>query len=744
MTRDEARKRVKKLREEIDRYRYAYHVFDISEISDAAHDSLKHELARLEEQFPDLVTPDSPTQRVGGKALEEFSKVTHKAPMISLNDAFTEEEMQDWMDRMANYARQQGFPLPDPLEFYAEVKMDGLAISLEYEKGVLVRASTRGDGRVGENVTENIKTIDAIPLRLATVEEIRRHAAHLQDDLKALPHWETMVARAHRGEVEIRGEVYMTKKALEHLNRLAAAPSPLPDRQAGPALSQRGERELKQKVFANPRNAAAGSIRQLDSRVTASRKLDFFAYDVVTNMGQTAHEQAHCIAKILGVPVNPFNRSCRDLKEVVAFYKKIGEKRAGLPYLTDGIVVNVNDIKTFSRLGVVGKAPRASVAFKWAGEEATTVVEDIQVQVGRTGALTPVAILKPVRVTGVTVTHATLHNEEQIKRLGVKIGDTVIVARAGDVIPAVVKVLERLRTGRERAFHFPSKCPACGSQVERRKTADKKERETAAVFCANRKCYAQQRERILHFTRKSAFDIEGIGEKIVDRFLEEGLISDPASIFELKREDIAQLERFGEKSAENLVSMIESRREISLHRFLFALGIRHVGEQTARALEAWICGGQSSVATEDCPPSAPFSPKNLLHFFEKQAVEDLQKVPDVGPAMAESIVEWFKDKDNRRIVERLDEVGITIKAHRTPHTAQKLSGLSFVFTGELESITREKAKDLAREAGADVSESVSKKTSYVVVGANPGSKFTRAQKLGVKTLAEKEFLAMCK
>ncbi|MBI2482636.1 NAD-dependent DNA ligase LigA [Candidatus Uhrbacteria bacterium] len=714
MTKREAMERIAALRQEIDRLRYLYHVLDHAEISDAALDSLKHELAQWEERYPDLVTPDSPTQRVAGAPRPEFRQVTHRVPMISLNDVFTEAEFRAWVERMRNYARQHGFVLPEPLPTYAEVKMDGLAISLEYEHGTLVRASTRGDGRVGEDVTENIRTIDAIPLRLATVDAIRRHARELRTESAIVAEWESLVADAHRGAIEIRGEVFMAKRVLEEWNQRAA---------------QTGER-----VFANPRNAAAGSIRQLDARMTALRKLSFFAYDVLLEQPERCarHEQAHALAKLLGFPTNPLNRACAGIDAVLAWHAALGEQRPQLPYLTDGVVVNVDDTALFHRLGVIGKAPRGAVAFKWPAEEATTVVESIQVQVGRTGALTPVALLRPVNVAGVMVTHATLHNEDQIRRLDVRIGDTVIVRRAGDVIPEVVRVLERLRTGKERAFRMPTRCPVCASAVERR-VVGTKGASGAALVCTNKRCYAQQRERMLHFVRKAAFDIEGIGEKTVDRFFAEGLLSDPASLFELQQADIAQLDRFGEKSAQHIVERAHARKEITLSRFLIALGIPMVGEETAHDLAVWMQAHGARCTT----------PLQLLEFMGTQTAESLEDIPEIGPVVAGSIVQWFSDREHRRILERLDAVGVRIAAPPQARIVSRaLVGKTFVFTGELSSLTREEAKELVRSHGGEVSESVSRHTAYVVVGTDPGSKLQKAESLGVAILGEEEFLQL--
>ncbi|MDO8599251.1 MAG: NAD-dependent DNA ligase LigA [bacterium] len=728
MTKSAANQRIAKLRSEINRYRYQYHVLDAAEISDAAHDSLKHEIEVLERQFPEFVTPDSPTQRVGGEARSEFTKVPHRVPMISLTDVFASEEFTAWEERNRNYARAQDIRVPEQIEYYVEVKMDGLALSLEYERGVFVRASTRGDGRVGEEVTANVKTIHAIPLRLATVDDIRRHRAKLRSELQLLGSgWEALVERAHRDAVEIRGETFLTKRDFAAINRRAEASG--------------------EKTYANPRNLAAGSIRQLDPKVTAGRRLSFFAYDLLPQQwGQVpfleTHEQVHAFAKILGVPVNPLNERANTSAAVLRYHERIGMLRPKFDYETDGIVVLVNNVKLAERLGVVGKAPRGAIAFKWPGVEATTTVEDIHVQVGRTGALTPVAVLQPVNVGGVTVTHATLHNAEQIARLGVKIGDTVIVRRAGDVIPEVVRVLDRLRPKDAKAFRMPTKCPVCGSTVERKRIATKRSgpmaigpraHESAAFFCANTRCYAQQRERILHFTRRSAFDIEGIGEKTVDRFLEVGLLTDPASIFELKAEDIAQLERFGEKSAQNIITRSAERKTIALERLLFALGISHIGEESARTISHVI------VRSESRERGSNLTPRQLLVWFDQQSVDSLQEIKDVGPAMAEAILAWFRNRDNRRVVERLHEVGIRLELPKETVRSGKLAGKTFVFTGELETMSRETAEALVRAHGGKALSSVSKKTSYVVVGAEPGSKAKNAKQLGVPVLTEEQF-----
>ena len=553
MTKDQAKTRIEKLKKEINTYRYQYHVLDRSEISDAALDSLKKELFDLETQFPEFVTPDSPTQRVAGKPLKEFKKVRHGERMTSFNDAFSEEDMRDWFTRLENYL---GHPLrpasvhgvPAPL-FYCELKIDGLAIELEYEDGVFIRGSTRGDGMIGEDVTQNLRTVEAIPLHLASPEEVAMNLKKLglrADDYNLAPK-----------SLIVRGEVFLTKREFAKMNYEA-------ERTGG-------------KPYANPRNVAAGLIRQLDPAVTASRHLDSFQYEIVTDLGPKTHEEKHQLLAAMGFKTNPHNEHAHSLAEVFAFREKWGEpvRREKIDYEYDGTVVLANDNATFAAAGIIGKAPRAGIAYKFSPREATTVVEEIKVQVGRTGALTPVAVMRPVNVGGITITHASLHNADEIERLGLKIGDTVIIQRAGDVIPQITKVLPHLRTGHEKAFHMPTRCPVDGSPVVR---------DGVIARCSSRTCAAQHREALYHFVSRAAFNIEGLGPKIIDKFLDEGLISDAADIFELQKGDIASLERFGEKSAENIVSEVAEKKHVTLPRFLYALGILHVGEETAITL----------------------------------------------------------------------------------------------------------------------------------------------------------------
>jgi len=644
-------------------------------ISDDALDSLKKELFDIEARFPELTTPDSPTQRVAGKPLKSFVKVRHEMPMTSLNDAFSKEDMRDWYERAENFLKRKVTP-----EFYCELKIDGLAIELIYENGFLVLGSTRGDGRVGEDVTQNLKTVDAIPLKLKLEKfEIRNSKFEIPRRLV------------------VRGEVFLTKKEFERMNK--------------------EQKKKGGKLFANPRNVAAGSVRQLDPSVTARRKLDSFAYDIVTDLGQKKHSEEHEMLHALGFKTNPHNKIAGSLEEAFAFRNHWETHRETIPYEIDGTVIIVNDSRTYEALGVVGKSPRGAIAYKFPPREAATKLEDIHIQVGRTGVLTPVALLSPVNIGGTTVRRATLHNFEEIERLSLKIGDTVLVTRAGDVIPKITKTLTELRTGKEKAWKPPVKCPVDGSPLRK---------EDVLVFCSNPNCGARERENLYHFVSRAGFDIRGLGWKVIDRFADEGLIENAADIFSLKKEDIEIMERFGEKSADNIVGEIERKKSVEPHKFIYALGILHVGEETARTVYK----------------AFPF--RSVLEFAKKfgaLAPAKLEEVPDIGPAVSESIAEWFKEKRHQELLSELARVGVKIAAHAS-RVPQTLTGKTFVFTGTLPALGREEAKDLARAHGAEVSESVSKKTDYVVAGENAGSKYLRAKSLGVKILSEKEFLAM--
>jgi len=672
----QAKQRIERLKKLINHHRYLYHVLDRQEISDEAFDSLKHELYKLEQQFPEFITPDSPTQRVGGKPLEEFKKVRHEIPMLSLEDVFTEEELGDW----ENYLKR--LEPSAELEYFAELKIDGFAIALIYEKGLFAKGATRGDGRTGEDVTQNLKTIESIPLKLELKKKVTD--ADIGENIKNL---------IGKGKIEIRGEVYMGKADFEKLNK---------------DLKKKG-----QGSYANPRNLAAGSIRQLDPRLAASRPLKFLAYDIITDFSQKKHSEEHDMLFALGFKTDA-GKICKNLSEAIAFWKEVAQKREKLPYQIDGIVVNVNDNSLFERLGVVGKSPRGARAFKFSPKQTTSRVLDIKPQVGRTGAITPVAVLEPVKVEGVTITRATLHNEGEIKRLGVKIGDTVIVARAGDVIPDIARVLPELRSGEEKEFYFPKTCPICGTKLI-------KPKEEAVWRCPNTNCPARKRENLYYFTSKKAFDIEGLGPKIIDKLVDENLISQAVDIFTLREGDLLSLPGFAEKSAKNLIAAIQESKKISLSKFIFALGIRHIGEETAIDLA-------NSFGSID--------------KLRKATREELEIIPDVGPKIAESIYNWFNSKQNQKIIEDLLRVGIEILPPEKIN--RKLAGKTFVLTGTLKTMTRNQAKEKIRSLGGNVSESLSGTTDFLVTGENPGSKLKRAEKLGVKIIREGEFIGLLK
>jgi DNA ligase (NAD+) len=684
ISKEEARERIEKLKKLIEEYRYSRHVLDKELVPIEVEDSLKKELFELEQKFPEFITPDSPTQRVGGKVLEKFEKVKHPAPMLSLNDAFSEKDIEDWLERISKLLNKEEV---EKLDFFCEPKLDGLAIELIYKDGIFTIGSTRGDGIYGENVTENLKTIESIPLRLRRVEEV---VADLEKEgEKEIAEY---IRKNGLKEVVVRGEAIITKKNFELINK--------------------EQERLGQQTFANPRNLAAGSIRQLDPKITAKRRLDVNAYDLLTYLGQRTHEQEHKILHALGFKTNnKYSKYCKNLKEVIEFREYWLKNREKLPYEIDGIVVQLNNNEIFQKLGVVGKAPRGAIAFKFPLKQATTILKDVRFQVGRTGAVTPVAILEPVEVGGVTITRATLHNEDMIKKLGVKIGDTVVVGRAGDVIPEVVGALPELRTGKEREIQFPRECPVCGLKLE-------KPQGEAIWRCVNPKCPAKERRYFYHFVK--SFDILGLGPKIIDRLLDEGLIEDPADLFLLKEGDLLPLERFAEKSAKNLVNAIQSKKEITLAKFIYALGIRNVGEQTAQDLAKHF---------------------GSLEKLKNATLPQLQMVRDIGPVVAQSIYSFLRNKRNLDFIEKLMKVGVKIVEEKKIEK-QTLRGLVFVFTGGLDSMTREEAKKKVRELGGEVTESVSKRVNYVVVGKEPGSKLEKAKKLGIKTISEIEFLKL--
>ena len=697
MNKEQAKTRIEKLKEEINKYRYAYHVLDQSLISDEAVDSLKKELFDLEKEFPELITLDSPTQRVGGKPLKKFEKTEHQVPMLSLNDAFSEKDIYDWDERIKKL-----LPEKAKIDFYCEHKFDGLAVALEYKDGIFTIGSTRGDGKVGENITQNLKTIEAIPLRLVDYETIKTDL--IKKGLNQIAHF---FDKGMPQDIEVRGEVLLNKKDFEKINE------------------QRKKQGLS--LYANPRNVAAGSVRQLDPKITASRNLDFYAYELVTDLGQTSHEQEHLLLKILGFKTHPENQKVTRLEEIFKIHQQIEKKRKDLPYEIDGLVVIVNNNQYFKDLGVVGKAPRGAIAYKFSPSEAITQVLDIIIQVGRTGILTPVAILKPVQIRGVTITRATLHNKEEIKRLGLRIGDTVIVNRAGDVIPQITKVLPNLRLGNERKFKMPLKCPICNTKVE-------EDPKGIIVRCPNVNCPARSQENLYHFISKSAFDMRGIGPKLINRLLDEGLIQDAADLFDLEQGDISPLERYGEKSSQNIIQAIQSNKEILFNRFLYALGIIHVGEETALILAQYF---QQKIGLNQ-----NVSIKNLIKITSQLTLEDLEQIPMIGPIMGQSIIDWFKDKKNISFLEKLEKKGIKLLPVKIIANKGKFKDLSFVITGVLDSMSRELAKEKIIDQGGKILEAISSKTDYLIIGKNPGSKYEKAKELKTKIINEKEFLKM--
>ena len=700
MNKVDAEQRIAKLRELINDYRYHYHVLDESTMSEAAADSLKHELSRLEEEYPELITPDSPTQRVAGKPLDKFTKVRHEKRMISLADVFSEEEVRDWITR-----NEKLIPGGHIEEFFTDIKMDGLACSLKYRDGVFVQAVTRGDGLVGEDVTLNVKTIENIPLRLA--------AEKFDTSFEGIPErgsarfsaprpWRRAEATRPEkdgmnfSEVEVRGEIVIFKKDFDRLNEIQR---------------KRGEAE-----FANPRNLAAGSIRQLDPKVAASRPLKFIAYDLVTPDRPTWHE-AYETLRELGFQTSNEDRVFRadEMKELFRYIGELDEYRKGLRFNTDGMVIKINDRAVYDRLGIVGKTPRGAVAYKFPAEESTTVVRDIVISIGRTGAATPVAILDPVQVAGTTVRHASLHNADEIARLDVRIGDTVIIYKAGDIIPQVKEVLLTLRPEGTEAFDYEK-------AVKRQYPELQFERPAGEVVDRGRGESSNLilKRAIEYYASEPALNIEGLGEKNVEALIDAGLIGSIADLYRLKESEVAKLERFGELSARNLVTAIEKARTPALGKFITALGIRHVGAATATSLARRF--------------------KSLDRLMEVTE-EELMTVDDIGEVVAESIVAWFADEDNAKMLEELRGMGVWPQEENTDELP--LVGQSYIVTGTLAAMGSEEAEDKLRALGATVTSSVSKNTTALIVGEKPGkSKMDKASKMGITTIDEPAFLKL--
>ena len=682
LTKKQAENRISKLSQEIRKLRYEYHVLDKPEATDEIYDSLMAELRELEKQFPELKASDSPTQRIGGKPLDKFQKVRHLVRQWSFDDAFSLPEMQKWEEKIRRMIEKNPAVKKEKVEYCAEVKIDGLKIILNYKNGSFIRGATRGDGIIGEDVTENLKTIKSVPLQI-------------RNDVSGV----------------FVGECWLSKRELERINET--------------------RKKQQEPLFANTRNAAAGSIRQLDPKIAASRKLDTFIYDIDqinTEMPETQRAELELLKK-LGFRVNENYRLCKNLTEVEKMYQEWIHKKDKQNYGIDGIVVKINSRKIQEALGYTGKSPRWGIAYKFPAEKVTTVVEDIKVQVGRTGALTPLAVLRPVRVAGSTVSRATLHNADEMKRLDIRIGDTVVLRKAGDVIPEIVEVIKNLRTGREKIFHLPKTCPMCGGPVQR------KEGE-AATYCLNKKCFAVEVEKNIHFVSKKGFNIEGLGDKIIEQLMTEGLISNPADIFELEKGDLEPLERFAEKSADNLIKAINNSKKIGFPKLIFALGIRHVGEETAVLI------------TRNVERVTKNRIKNLgdiIKYFPQILVNNWLEIKGIGEKSAQSLVTWFNDKNNLKSLEKMSELGVEILLDKKLKAkSQKLKAQTFVLTGELSSFTRDEAKDMIRREGGSVSSAVSRKTDYVLAGENPGSKYDKAKELEVKIISEEEFKKIIK
>lgn len=682
MNKNEAIKRLSDLKKAIDHHRYLYHVLDKQEISDTALDSLKHELVQIETQFPDLITSDSPSQRIAGSPLPEFKKISHKVSQWSFNDAFDEEEIRDFDARVKRMlektlkhptsprlrrARIQGDDGEISPTYTCELKIDGLKIVLEYEKGILKTAATRGDGVIGEDVTQNVKTIESVPLKL-------------NEDIDCI----------------VEGEVYLSKKQFDLINK--------------------NLQKLGEEVYANPRNLAAGTIRQLNSKIVAERKLSVFIYDLARadNIPENQYEELNRL-KDLGFKVNQHFALCKNIEEVIEYWKKWQDKKDKEQYLIDGIVVKVNERKYQEALGYTGKAPRFAIAFKFPAEQVTTVVEDIGFQVGRTGVITPVAHLRPVSVAGSTVSRATLHNEDEIKRLDVRIGDTIVLQKAGDVIPQVVQVIKDLRPKNSKVFKFPTHIVECGGDGKIERIPGE-----VAYRCVDRNSFTVLKRKLYYFVSKPAFNIDHLGPKVIDQLLENNLIQTPVDIFELKKGDLLPLERFAEKSVDNLLESIEKSKSISLSRFITALSIDGVGEETAVLLANTF---------------------GSIEKLSKSKKEDLENINGIGEVAAESIANWFKDPDHKKILSGLLK-HVVIENSRQETGDRVLKGKTFVLTGTLSTMTRDEAKEKIRNLGGDVSSSVSKNTDYVVAGESAGSKLSKAEELGVKVLSEAEFIQL--
>ncbi len=712
MNKLEAEKKIEKLRKEIDKQRYNYHVLDKETMDEAVLDGLKSDLFKLELAYPDLITPDSPTQRVAGEALDKFEKVSHLLPMVSLFDAFSEDDMVAWQKRNENYLKRAFKE-----DYYCELKLDGLAISIRYQSKKLSLAATRGNGRIGENVSQNVRTIASVPLAIRSVSEKELLNIGIEKNNLA-----KLLSYINSGKLEVRGEAIIKKSIFKKLNKNNV--------KAGKAK------------LANTRNAVAGSIRQLDPKITASRQLDFFAYDLIFPQEERGSliyykHQLDGLLRLLGFKVLANNSIAKNLEEVFAFYTQVEKKREALDFEIDGVVVKVNDLRLWPTLGVVGKAPRYMMAYKFSAEQAETKLLDVVWQLGRTGVLTPIAVLEPVRVGGALISRATLHNFDEINRLGIKINDTIILERSGDVIPKITSLIKSLRIGNEKTIKVPSKCPRCEGEVERLSGE-------VAYRCTNPNCYAVSLRQIYHFVSKGGADLAGLGPKLIEQFMTSGLIKDAADLYTLKKSDLLELERIGEKKADNIVKLISERKKIDLAHFIYALGIRHVGEETAATLASDFLKTEKE---HKLSLSEEVSPSALSAYFKSRSQEYLSNLADIGEVVANSIYDYFNNDDNLKFIAKLEKNGLKLKINSSLDSSivgknEEVEGKTFVLTGTLSSLTRQAAKDRIKALGGKTKDSIRKDLDYLVYGDSPGSKLTKAKKAGIKTLNESEFIEL--
>ncbi|ADQ15253.1 NAD-dependent DNA ligase LigA [Halanaerobium hydrogeniformans] len=657
LNKEKAKKKIKALREKIRKAEYRYFVLDDPQISDAEFDKLMQDLLKLESQFPELVTADSPTQRVGGEVLDEFEKVEHSTEMLSLDNSFNAEELRGFDQRVKKNTTERDY------QYIVEHKIDGLSAVIRYQGGSFQLGATRGNGEVGENITENMKTIRSLPLKIED-----------------------------KAELELRGEIYLSKSEFERINEKRL--------------------ENEKKPFANPRNAAAGSVRQLDSKIAASRRLSILIYDLISHSNREfeTHLEVFAYLEEQGFNVN-WHKKADDIGKVIEICQEWEEKRESLDFEIDGLVVKINNLNLREELGSTARSPRWAIAYKFPAQQKTTRVKSIEISLGRTGALTPTAVLEPVEIAGSTVSRATLHNEDEIKRKDIRIGDIVLVQKAGDVIPEVVKVIKEKRDGCEKEFEMPDHCPVCGTKVKRPEGE-------AVTRCTNISCPAQRKEKILHFVSRDAMNIEGVGPALVDQLLENDLIDDYGDLYFLKKHHLQNLERMGEKSSQNVIDAIKQSKDREFFRVIYALGIRHVGLGAARTLS----DNYSSISQ-----------------LMEASNEELEEIDEIGPVIADSIIDFFAEKQNRDLISRLRQAGINLSRENTEEKEKFLEGLKFVFTGSLNDFTRSEVKDLVEKAGGRSVSSVSSKTDYLVIGDNPGSKYQKAQELGIKILSESEF-----